>query len=576
MGSKIITLSSTAKELEGRIRCEYSSNGTSANSSSVTACMEVRKISGWGTTTGTWTGNLKIHNDDRSISWYGSVSQSWVTVKSFTVNVPHNADGTGACAISGRVNGPGSTTLSGKYVSGSGSLTLDKIPRWAAITSAPNFNDEQNPAIQYSNPAGTAITRLEACIASPDGQQILAPYRAISKTGSAYTFSLSAAERDTIRSYCRSAKSRQIEFALLSEIGGQVEYSVIYRTVEIINADPSITINAWDTNPKTAELTGDSKNIIILKESNVRATLSPSAKKGASIVDYGISIGNGWQKQTDITFNGIPRSYVSFFAKDSRGNIAEKTIRFNSVIEYTTPSCSLTAAPLLTEGGSMNCEIIISGDFFNGSFGAKHNTAKVFYQVKSYGGSWSNAVQISNPSIVGSGYTAKKLVTGLDPQISYVFRAYIVDELNTRYSGEFTISSTPLFDTNGKDFNFNVPLSIKHEEIKDFVIEVGASGPWTWRKWDSGAVEFFLHTTFNSSPYANDNIAGKAHVKRMDLPFPVVEYRGIGCSVRCGTGLGVIMGTWIESNHTLRFYFSSNYSADVNCELFAVVHARYK
>ena len=63
-------------------------------------------------------------------------------------------------------------TLSGSYVSSitaSQSVTLDKIPRAAQITSAPNFTDEDNPTITYANNAGTIVSKIEACITNADG-----------------------------------------------------------------------------------------------------------------------------------------------------------------------------------------------------------------------------------------------------------------------------------------------------------------------------------------------------------------------------------------------------------------------
>ena len=48
--------------------------------------------------------------------------------------------------------------------SGRNDWTLPQISRSATITKAPNFNDEQNPTINYSNPAGNNVTSLQACI----------------------------------------------------------------------------------------------------------------------------------------------------------------------------------------------------------------------------------------------------------------------------------------------------------------------------------------------------------------------------------------------------------------------------
>ena len=66
---------------------------------------------------------------------------------------------------------------------------LDRIPRQADITSAPDFNDEQNPTIGYSNPAGNSVNSLQACI-SLTGASADVSYRDIPKTGSSYTFNL--------------------------------------------------------------------------------------------------------------------------------------------------------------------------------------------------------------------------------------------------------------------------------------------------------------------------------------------------------------------------------------------------
>ena len=92
-------------------------------------------------------------------------------------------------------------------VSGSGSWALDKIPRQATLSVAPNFNDEANPTITYINNAGNSVDGLQACISLTGATDDIA-YRDISKTGTSYTFNLTDAERLLLRQATTTANSR--------------------------------------------------------------------------------------------------------------------------------------------------------------------------------------------------------------------------------------------------------------------------------------------------------------------------------------------------------------------------------
>lgn len=133
MASGTINFSSNNSNLAGKIEWSSSSNGTNANSSNVTATLYVRRTNNY-TTTGTWTGTLNIGGEERSFSVHTSVSSSWVRMQSFTKTISHNNDGSGSCWISGYCNGPSGTSMSGTTVTGSQTVTLDKIARYLSIT----------------------------------------------------------------------------------------------------------------------------------------------------------------------------------------------------------------------------------------------------------------------------------------------------------------------------------------------------------------------------------------------------------------------------------------------------------
>ena len=239
MASGTITLSRTGSgPMAGRIVWSSKSNGTAANTSTVTATLSIRKTNNYDTW-GTWKGSLKVGGTTKTISYYGTINSSWVEVATLTVTVTHSADGKGTCYIYGSINGPSTTTCENTNVSGSSTVTLDLIPRYATITSAPNFNDEENPTITYSNPAGTSVDKLEACI-SLDGSNADVAYRSISKTGDSYTFKLTDAERKVLRQATTDSNSRTVKFYVRTTIGSNKSGSNIQRTFTIKNPKPTV------------------------------------------------------------------------------------------------------------------------------------------------------------------------------------------------------------------------------------------------------------------------------------------------------------------------------------------------
>ena len=138
-GTIQLTRNATGVFLLGQIIWSSTSNGTAANTSTVTATLQLQR-NALNTTTGTFKGTFTVGSTSETISWYGSLpSKTWVTVKTITATVSHNSDGAGNCYLYALINGPGATTMEGTYVSGSATVTLDRIPRYAAIISATDF-----------------------------------------------------------------------------------------------------------------------------------------------------------------------------------------------------------------------------------------------------------------------------------------------------------------------------------------------------------------------------------------------------------------------------------------------------
>lgn len=456
MASGNITLTrsgtSSSGKMYGQIVWSATSNGTEANTSTVTASVQVKRQDGY-TTTGTWKGNLTIGGSTKTISWYGSISSNWVTVATLTATVSHSTDGSGTCYIYAKVNGPSGTSQSGVYVSGSETVTLDTIARQAVMTSATNFNDEENPSITYTNPLGSAVPSLQAGISLDSTSDCDVAYRDVDKTAGTDILELTEAERNVLRAAVTDGNTRTVWIYLRTRIGETYYYSPMSKTLTIKNPNPTISPTITDSNSTTVALTGDSSKLIRYY-SNAAITIGATAVKQATLSSQNVTCGNK-SLTNDGTINAVESNSFVFSATDSRGNTATKTVT-PSFVEYVKLTCNL--ANNIPDGtGAMTVKA--TGNYFNGSFGTKSNSLNVYYRYKAAGGTYSSWAAMTVTKS-GNTYSATASITGLDYQTAYVFQTYAKDELATVYSAEKTVKATPVFDCGENDFNFNVPVNM--------------------------------------------------------------------------------------------------------------------
>ena len=263
-----------------------------------------------------------------------------------STTIYHNSDGTASFSASCG----GAFYYYGSYNStGSSSWSLPTIPRQADLTSAPNFNDEENPTIGYSNLAGNSVTTLQACI-SITGSTDDIPYADISKTGNSYTFNLTEANRNTLRNACSSSNTLSVIFYVKTVIGGNTYYSTLTRTMTIVNGNPtfvSSNISYQDSNNTTYAVT-QNRQKLVQNLSNLLVTItSATAKKGSSINRYVATINSSSRtiySAGNIDFGIINSSSnltLSVTAYDSRGNstTASKTVTF---LAWVLPSAIIS------------------------------------------------------------------------------------------------------------------------------------------------------------------------------------------------------------------------------------------
>lgn len=225
------------------------------------------------------------YGDGHAISY-----DSYTVMLERNITITHNADGKKSINVSAYFDHARFTSNEQGFT-----VALTDIPRQANLTGAQDFNDTQNPVINYSNPAGNAVTSLQAGI-SFTGSTGSAPeisYRDVNKTGSSYTFNLTQAERTILYNNTRTANSWVIYFMLKTVVGGVTYYSKIQKRLTIVNANPTISALTYaDTNSATVSITGNNQ-LIVQNNSTLRLTLGTlTALKGATLVKVKITYGS--------------------------------------------------------------------------------------------------------------------------------------------------------------------------------------------------------------------------------------------------------------------------------------------
>ena len=392
-------------------------------------------------------GKTVATRDRHTAAQIGIGTYSSVTLLSGTATVGHGADGTKTMALSYSLDMASASYTPGP-MSGSGSMTLTTIPREASMTSAPNFTDEDNPTIQYSNPGGFPIYAYMEVAST--GFHPAEPRQVF---GSSYTFVLTESERNALRSINTASNTQAIRFVLRTDIGTTPYYSWLERTLTIANPAPTLNPTVTDSNDVTYALTGD-RSKLVKYHSNAKVTFGAAAVKGATLKSKKVTCAT--QALTaDGTMQGVESGTFSFSATDSRGNTTAKTVT-KDMVNYVRLSCNLGDGMPDGEG---TFALEVTGACFYGSFGAVDNTLAVEYRYRVQGAeTWEEWKAVDSVLPLGFTYLARARVEGLDYQAAYQFQARATDKLETVTTPEKTVKSLPTFDWSGKDFNFNVPV----------------------------------------------------------------------------------------------------------------------
>ena len=446
--------------------------------------------------------------------------------------VPHKWNGTKHLTVYATAQEIGKSQPEGMvYLSISqASLQLPTISRFAWLTSAPDFSDDENPTIYYNNPTGYSNAGIKAGIYDINGVEPFAAYRSLDNPlGNYYTFNLTDEERLKMRnaSIANGGELPVLFYLTTWQPGGVINYSTMTRTLRTSGEPPQLDITLYDIDDNAQSAVGNSTKIV-KGMNNVYYKINATPDEGATIKSYTAKCGSKTLTTQEGYFENVESGTFTFTATDNRGKTKTET-KTLSVIEYFKPTINQEVELELVGETGARANIKITGTYWNSNFGLKKNSLKISFRKKEEGGAWTAWQDIQEPPYFieiyndGNTFRSEFGLTGLDYSKAYTFQCAVADTLGSyATTPEYTAKLIPVFDWSETDFNFNVPVNINGDlnitgtlnvggedsGSGDAVIEtgttaMGSNGTWYWSKWKSGKAECYGIRNFGNMGVSN-------------------------------------------------------------------------
>lgn len=363
---------------------------------------------------------------------------------------------------------------------GEGTWDLDPIPRAAKIRmenehTPDEFDDTWTKyTVGIDNPAGKAVI-VRACISWTGADDIA--YRDLSdyeRENGYYTFNFTEEERNKLRAATTlgsTSRTVTIYITTYSSNWSVIGYSTKQVKFTVTDCKPILNPTVTDTGSSSTSLTGNPETMI-RGYNCLYATFNASAPKEGSIVSQTVTCG-GKTLYGDgyfgdgLTYHVYDNEFV-FTVTDDRGQTVEKTVTMPA-IDYVPVTVNINYETELTEDNTANVTIIISGNYFEGSFGAIDNELDLRWILHKDGEEYPKdengypiwtKIESSDITFVDGKYEAVFSIPNADYKDAYTVQAWVADKIKVGglYAKEQRIKILPVFDWGENDFNFNVPV----------------------------------------------------------------------------------------------------------------------
>lgn len=453
----------TSGALQGKIDWTSTSNGSTANTSTVTARIYARKTTSVTTTGKSWNGNVNIGGNNHTYSqiYTGvstSIGTSWVLIETFTNTITHDDNGSKTITISGSVSGPSGTSLEGVTSSGSGSAVLDTILRASTMTndtlstSRKDFNADVTFTITRAvNDFTHTLKYTVGGITTTIGTGIA--------TSKVYAFPLSL-----ITSFPNTT-SPNIEVTIetyddVDLIGTKT--NTVYLNVPSTYI-PSISLAINDPLVDTTGGVPSSWGAYIKSKSKIHAVLTEAGSSGSTILNRSTPVNGTTYTTAEFTTNvltTVGSQDIVSTVTDSRGRQNTDTETIN-VIDYSAPTISsFKMIRCLSDGTPSNNGTYAKAQITYSISPCNNGTTNLNDKIlKAICNSQTKTITLSNYS----GTVYSDVISGISTSTAYNATAYIGD---TFYPSGSELKFTAVIGTSVKILSiYNDETGISFGEV---------------------------------------------------------------------------------------------------------------
>lgn len=450
MANKTIELNKSASSgtyIIGKIVCDATAD-YELNNSDVTCRIYVRKDNDETLLTiktgGTWAYSLNINGKAFSGTVKKDVLLDWVLLATVSVSdIAHNDDGTKSIAVNGSVTAPSTSVAAGHKTSGSGTFTLDTVPRASTIASEGNVTLGNGCNVKWTPASVSFRYRLKFAIGGwNDTTDVIHPNRKSLYTYDSYPIPLDAAYQIpgktdtmtvTLYTYSDAAGTKQV---------GSASSATFTVTVPETD-DTRPTVKTMAVSP-VSTLSAPYNGLYLQGHSKVKAALEFETKYNATVVASSITVeGIAYESPYEAAILNHPGTVsVKATVKDSRGYYGTNYKEIE-VIPYSKPYVQAMsgqsnviaqrcdASGNLTDSGTylkIKAKAVFSKVI---SGGVQHNYGKIKYRYRKEGGSFSAWETILDSKTAGSDdvITPPLLNGALDIKSNYQVQIIATDDL---------------------------------------------------------------------------------------------------------------------------------------------------
>lgn len=512
-------------------------------------------------------------------------STGWYKLGSKTITVDHNSDGSKTVTLSASWDCGFDSAYTPRTLSVSGSVTLPTIPRAATLSygsmtmgtaatikiTPPVSGATSTITYKFGSASGTIVTKTSAASVSWTPPTSLAAQIPNSASGTGTL---------TVETYSGSTKL------------GSRAYTVNISVPSTMT--PTLTVAISDPTGRA-----DTYGGYIQSKSRLKVELTAAGVQGSTIKSYAIKVGDILSATSDTATSGyLPASgslTVTASATDSRGRTKTVT-QTVTVTPYVSPTISALEVVRCKANGTEDPTGAYAKATFSGAItdlGSK-NTAAYRVETRETGTeTWST---VATAAAGQYSPTDVSVVFAAAANKKYDVRMVAVDAFESLASSNRFLpaayTSMHIADSMGsvgigrlcdKEDTLQVGLAASFDEpvelgkglaqplpvgsggtgvatlaellaalgIKDYIIEQGISGNWTYQKYASGYADLWWRGTVTPTSYTAVGSMVYTNIIRLSMPFGVtgnVAVTGTGDNLHIITNVD-----WSYANKTVSF-----------------------